>query len=332
MEFKIYSTFALLIFTIILGTLGYYLLYQGQAPLMDCLYMTLITLSTVGYGEVLDVSQNIPAKIFTMILMVFGIGVLAYAISLITAFFVEGALNDMLRRSSMNRQISKLKDHYIVCGGGDTGYYVVEEIQKMQEPMVLIEWDDDRIKAYRRYKNLLYILDDATDDEILIQAGVEKAKGIVAVLSCDKDNLFITVTARQMNPKIRIVAKGVGPKMSDKLFKAGADAVVCPNLIGGMRLASEMLRPTVVGFLDRMLRHSAQNIRIEEMSIPSRSSLVGKTIQECRFKEKYNLLVLAILSKNGEIEFNPPANTPLQEGSTLIVMGDRQNVRKMQSL
>lgn len=230
----------------------------------------------------------------------------------------------------MKRKIARLKDHYIICGIGETGLYVMEEFLKVGVPLVLVETDQERIEKCRQRGDILYIAGDCTDDEILIEAGIEQAQGIVAALPSDKDNLFITVTARQMNPHIRIVAKGA-VKMKNKLLKAGANAVVCPQSIGGLRMASEMIRPSVVSFLDRMLRDTQKTIRIEEIFIKEGSSLVGKTIQDSNLKDKYNLLVLSTVHL-GKVVYNPPADTALEPGLTLIVLGNNQEVRQAQEL
>lgn len=326
---RIYIIFLLLFCVTLFASTFYYYTFDRAVPFLDCVYMTVVTLSTVGYGEVLDISGNNTAKIFTMLLMISGVGLVAYGFSLTTAFFVEGQLSDLWRRHRMEQQIAHLSDHYIVCGGGGTGLSAMEEFLKLDTQVVVIDSDVDRLAELAlKTKNLFYIEGDSTEDEVLILAGIERAKGVLIALRSDKDNLFITVSARQLNPKIRIVSKGAGQKMKEKLQRAGADATVCPNLIGGLRMASEMVRPTVVSFLDLMLRDTNRTMRIDEIKISSKSSYLGKTLKESRLKENFDILVLAIL-EGDKLIYNPTAEISFTQKSTLIFMGDEKQVARM---
>ncbi|WP_372369216.1 TrkA family potassium uptake protein [Candidatus Uabimicrobium sp. HlEnr_7] len=328
---KILTIIILLSSTIVFGSCGYYFISGGEESFIDCVYMTVITLTTVGYGEVVDVS-NIWVKIYTMFLMLFGIGVLGYCISLTTAFLVEGELVKILKERRMKRAMSDLKDHYIVCGSGPIALHVVQELMKTEVPTVVIDEDaEDFTKQFSR--NLVFWINgDPSDDDLLLEANIENAKGIVVTSSSDKDNLYITVSVRQLNPNIRIVAQTSCIKMKEKLQRVGANAIICTNAIGGLRMASEMIRPSVVSFLDKMLRHSGGTMRIEEIRVDSSSPLIGKTIAESNFKEKFNLLILAIMNSNGDIYYNPASRTVLKENDTLIVMGVREKVNQTRRL
>ncbi len=325
---RLYIVLIALMLVVLAGSTGYYLIFGGQPKFMDCVYMTVISLTTVGYGEVLDVSGNMPAQLYTMILIIFGMGVLLYAISTLTAAIVEGELSGILRKKQMEKRIAKLNGHYIVCGIGHTGRHVLTELLKNQEQIVLIEQDRETIERCRSLGDLFYVNGDATDDANLIAAGIERAAGIIICLPSDKDTLYVTMTARMINPTIRIISSMTEQAIEPKLVKAGADKVVSPNFIGGLRMASEMIRPTVVDFLDHMLRSRQGNIRIHEIQISKKSPVHEKKISESGIRDKYDLLVLAVKGISKEIEFNPSPQDILEEGMTLIVMGDVDNIAK----
>jgi voltage-gated potassium channel len=310
------------------GSTGYYLIFGGKPRFMDCIYMTVVSLTTVGYGEVIEVTGNIPAQIFTMILITFGMGIILYGISTMTAIIVEGELTGILRKKRMLKEIQKLKNHVIVCGGGETGRPVLIELAKNKEPMVLIEQEEENIERCQSIENLLYIRGDATDDENLMAAGIESASGIIIALPADKDNLYVTMTARMLNKRIRIVSRMIDQKLEAKLKMAGADRVVSPNTIGALRMASEMIRPTVVDFLDSMLRSSRGNLRIHQLTVTEGSGLAGKTLRESGLKDKFDLLVLGAKQKSEDIRFNPSPSETLGAGMTLIVMGEVENIAR----
>lgn len=232
----------------------------------------------------------------------------------------------------MAKQIDKLKDHYIVCGGGETGEGVIAELCKNDEIAVLIEQNPDRIEHCKTVCNLLFIQGDATDDENLSAAGIERAAGVVITLPSDKDTLYVTMTARMLNQKIRIISRMTNKQLEPKLLKAGANVVVCPNAIGALRMASEMIRPAAVDFLDRMLRSGRGDIRIHELTVSENSNFNAKEIRECGLKERYGLLVLGVKSESNEIEFNPAPNQVLTAGTTLIIMGAVGQIAKVKDL
>jgi len=324
---RLYLVLVAIFFVIIVGSTGYYIIFGGKPKFMDCLYMTVISITSVGYGEVLDVSGNILAQLFTMILITFGMGVILYGISTLTASIIEGELSGIWRRNKMEKKIKKLNNHYIVCGGGKSGGHVLEELTKNKESVVLIELDESIIERHLALnEDLLYVHGDATDDQNLLTAGITNAAGIIISLPSDKDTLYATMTARMLNAKLRIISKAVDYKLAFKLKTAGANGVVSPNFIGGLRMASEMIRPTVVDFLDSMLRSSQGQLRIHQIVVASNSNVAGKKIMESGLKDKFNLLVLGSKLPAQEIEFNPPATQILTAGMTLIVMGDVENI------
>jgi voltage-gated potassium channel len=326
---RLYYILFCIFLVVTVGSCGYYVIFDGSANFLDCVYMTVVSITTVGYGEILQITGNTQAEIFTMFLITFGMGVLVYGVSTLTASIIEVDFSGILRKKRMVKQIGKLNNHFIVCGGGETGRGVLDELVKCDEAVVLIEMDADMIeRCQSTVENLLVIQGDATEDENLITAGIEHAAGIIVSLPSDKDNLYITMTARMLNKHIRIISRMINQRLEPKLKKAGADKVVSPNAIGALRMASEMIRPTVVDFIDSMLRTSSKNIRINQMTISEDSPAIGKDIRTCGFREKFGLLILGFKNRDGDIEFNPAPQHVLAPGMTLVVMGEVQDVSR----
>ena len=236
----------------------------------------------------------------------------------------------------MLNRIKQLKNHYIVCGLGDTGRHAIAELQKTNSPYVVIEHQEDGIKRLQEqhgdiYKEMLYLIGDATDEEILESAGVNRAIGLLTMLPQDKENLVVTVMVRQKNPTIRIVARCTDLKYSERMIKAGANSVVSPNHIGGLRLASEVLRPHVVGFLDLMLKEQSRTLRIEEVVVPTNSPWIGKPLGDLGLRTKFNLLPMAVKhapEASQSLWVNPPDSITMKEGMIIIVLGDMGDLRR----
>lgn len=323
-----------LVGTAAISVAGYRLLGGSNVTLLQALYMAVITLAGIGYGEIVDTSHNPTLRVFNIFVVLFGATIMVYVLSVVTAFLVEGEMTNLFRRRKMQKRISQLKDHYIICGLGDTGRYVIEELQAMHKPYVVIETHEDYVEKFRdTHRDLLYIIGDATDETVLDQTNVEHAKGLIAGLATDKDNLVITFLARQKNPDIRIVARcSDEAKFSERMLKAGADSTVSPNRIGGMRLASEALRPHVVQFLDAMLKEQSHTLRIEEIEVPTGSRWIGQSLEHLKLRSRHNLVALAV--KNSSMHpspaflVNPPDEQLLQEGAVVIVMGDVDDVKR----
>ena len=331
----IYAVILLLVVTT-LSVGGYLWLGGPHVTFLQALYMAVITLAGVGYGEIVDTSHNPVLRIFNMFVVLVGVTITVYVFSSVTAFLVEGEITNIFWRRRMQKRISELKDHYVVCGLGTTGRHAVEELKKTGTPFVVIETHEENIQKLREHldaAHLLYIIGDATDDEVLVQAGIARARGLIVALSADKDNLVIIVMVRQMNPKIRIVARCTDPKFSEKMLKAGANSTVSPNHIGGLRMASEMLRPHVVSFLDLMLKEQSRTLRVEEIEVGNASSWVGKTLAQIDLRTAYNLLPMAVKRTGGAAEghyqVNPPDSLTLEKGMVLIVIGDVKDLHRV---
>jgi voltage-gated potassium channel len=315
------------------GVVGYKLIGGTAHSWLDALYMTTITLTTTGYGEVIPIAEKPVAQAFTIVLLLFGATGVVYFASVITAFLVEGDLTAGFRRRRMQRAIDELQGHYIVCGAGQAGLAVLHELRETHRVAVLIETDEPTIsRLLEDWPELFVVRGDFTDDTTLVQAGVERAAGIVFCADSDKDSLVGTVTARHLSSTVRIVARATDERAIQRLRSAGADGVVSPGLIGGMRLASELVRPTVVGFLDRMLRDKGHALRIEEVEVPIGSPFAGRRVEDLSLRQYQNLLVLAAQhAASGELVYNPPPDHRLAEGDRLIVMGTPVGITGLES-
>lgn len=314
---------------------GYWLINRGRTnpdgsaiDFLQCLYMTVISTFTVGYGEAIAVVTPVD-KIYTMFVIVLGLSTMGYGISQMTAFVVEGELLGILERRKMDKQIAAMKGHFIVCGTGDVGRYVIEEMLATQRPFVAVDGDAEQLKRMSAGQRFPYVVGDATDEEVLEAAGVKMAAGVVCAMENDRDNLVLAMTCRMHNPKIRIVAKCQDVKLSQRIRNAGADAVVSPQFIGGMRLVSEMVRPTVVSFLDLMLRDKEKGVRVEEVRVEAGSALAGSRLADHAVANS-GVLVMALQAPGiTTFVYGPPSDTVLQAGSTLVVLGDTEHVRKL---
>jgi voltage-gated potassium channel len=331
----LYGLLAILV-VIIGGGIGYYLIGDGRWTLSDCLYMTVITITTVGYDEVLHGMNTVHyARMFTVILLVFGTGTIVFFASTITAFIIEGDLRNVLFASKLKKRIKRMKDHVVVCGAGSTGRNVIEELIKTGVSVIAIDTREEELKAIADAHpdaSYSYIVGDATDDDVIAQVNINGARGVVAALSSDKDNLYLTVSARQTNPSARIIARCAELSHVEKIRRSGADAVVSPNYIGGLRMVSEMLRPSVVRFLDDMMRDARAAYRIEEVTLGDAVRTLGETLRDARVRERFGMTVLAMRDKDASVwTYNPDASEKLAPGMTLVVLGSPEQVSQLRS-
>ncbi|MEO6776007.1 MAG: potassium channel protein [Kofleriaceae bacterium] len=330
----LYGLIAMVV-VVIGGGVGYYLIGGGAWRLRDCIYMTVITVTTVGYGELLKGMDTVEyARGFTIVLLLFGTGTIVFFASTITAFIIEGDLKNALFANKLKKRMKTMKDHVIVCGAGSTGRNVIEELIATGIPVFAIDTRESELRdiAERHPKaNFTYLAGDATDDDIIGQTNLPEARGLVAALSSDKDNLYLTVSARQTNPGARIIARCAEVSHVEKIKRAGADAVVSPNFIGGMRMVSELLRPAVVAFLDDMLR-DRRVYRIAEVRLGARTAELGTTLRDARVRERFGMTVLAMRAgDSAEWTYNPDASEKLSAGMTLVVLGSVEQVAALQA-
>ncbi|MEI7843979.1 MAG: potassium channel protein [Gallionellaceae bacterium] len=321
--------FVALILVMIIGTIGYHILGGDKHSWLDCFYMTFITIATIGYGEIVDVSQYEYGRLFTIFIGFTGIGVLGYVLSTVTAFTLERDINESWRRKKMQQRIAQMKDHYIVCGVGLVGSNVAHELTSTGRSCVIVDSDLETIQRYlTAHPGQLYLHGDATDNDVLLAAGVLRAKGVFAVAHDDSQNLVISLSAKQLNPLLRVVARCHDVKNAEKTRRAGADEIVSPDFTGGLRIVSAMVRPHVVSFLDDMLKSEA-SVRMEEIKIPD--DLTGKPLTVL-YQGNADCLVLAIRNKTNQWVFNPPSNQVVSGGDVLMVMTTPDGRARMEQL
>ena len=334
---RIITALLLLLGVATIAVIGYRVLGGPSVTLLQAIYMTVITLSGVGYSEIVDTSHNPVLRVFNVVIVVFGVAVAVYVFSVLTAFLVEGELRDLFRRRKMHKRIDQLNNHYIVCGLGETGRHAVEELQITNAAYSVVEISEETVNKFREHSNrtygdMLYVVGDATDEAVLREAGLDRARGLITTLPSDKENLVITVIVRQQNPNVRIVSRYTELNFSERMLKAGANSTVSPNRIGGLRLASEVLRPHVVRFLDLMLQEKSDALRIEEIAISRNSGWIGKTIGDLNLRSRYNLLPLALehIDETSPVRltFNAPDQTVVSAKMIMIVMGAASDLRR----
>lgn len=314
---------------LLIGTLGYRLLGGPAYSWLDCFYMAFITISTIGYTEAVDVTGYAYGRLFTVFIAISGIGVLGYVLSTFTAFMLESDLNVAWRRKKMQKRIAKLQDHYIVCGVGRVGSNIAYELELTGRPFVLVDASLDNIESYLlKHPEQLYLHGDATDNDVLLAAGLLNARGIFAVAHDDTLNLVICLSARQLNAEVRIVARCHDMKNAEKTRRAGADEIVSPDFTGGLRLVSAMVRPQVVSFLDEMLK-SDENLRMEEIIVPA--SFAGRNLQSLSSHSR-DYLLLATRKPLGKWLFNPLSDHEVADGDVLMVMATPQGRTTLERL
>jgi voltage-gated potassium channel len=337
---RLISAGVLFLTLITVSVTGYRLLGGPSVTFLQALYMAVITLAGVGYGEIVETAHNPALRVFNMGVVLFGVAVTVYVFSVVAAFLVEIEATNPFWRRRMQKRIGELRGHYIVCGLGDTGRHIADEMHRTGTHFVVIDLREDLIKKVGDthpdlFHDLMYVVGDATEEETLSKAGIQHAKGLVAALPNDKDNLVVTVIAHQAFPTLRIVARASHLKFAERMVRAGAQATVSPSHIGGLRMASELIRPHVVGFLDLMLKDQSQTLRVEDIEIEADSPWVGNPLSETKIHSRHNLLVLAVKSAGGtaapKLWVNPPEKLIVQAGTAIIVMGDSKDIRQARS-
>ncbi len=317
------------------GTVGYLVLGRGRWDAADCAYMTVITISTVGFYELGHLRDVPGARALTVGLIVSGVGVLAYMQSNLTALLVEGVIGQVLRRRRMQSDIAKLSGHIVVAGAGGTGKHVVEELVATQTPFVVIDRSEHTLRQVSDDLcggKMLFVHGDATVDHVLLAAGVQRARGVVAALTHDKDNLYVTLSARSLNAGARIVSKVVEDEAAPKILKAGASSIVNPTMIGARRLAGELIRPEVHEFLDQMVRDKDRNLRLEEVVVQPGSAFAGKALKDTPIRRETRALVVAVRGSDREFVYNPEPDHVILAGTTLVVLGEADSIVKLRRL
>lgn len=299
-------------FVVILGTVGFMTI--EEISLFQAFWMTMITVLTVGYGDAVPVTQA--GKVFALLIIPVGVGIVTYAIGVVAAMIIEGNLFHAVRRKKMDKQIAQLQNHIIVCGCGRVGLQVVHELQEKKIPFVVVDKDESILEK----EKLLYVHGDATEDQVLHHAGISKAAGLVAIVANDAENVFITLTARGLNDAIKIVARAEKPETEDKLKRAGANKVINPSSMAGIHIAKGIANPLTVHYIDTVLYGVEQSFVIEEIAVGEGSILASKSLLESDVRNQFDVTILAIL-RNGDVIHNPTGQEKLQEHDMIIVFG-----------
>ena len=325
--FKLKLSFFLLIATIAFGTTGY-IVIEGMLP-FEAFYMTIITISSVGFSEIKPLSDL--GRGMTIIIIILGISLLTYTLGQVARIFVEGELRKVLGRRKLEKQIAELQDHYIICGYGRIGGIIVHELKTAKIPLVVIEQDPASIEILES-EGTLYLNMDATSDEALQAAGLDKARGLVTAVSSDADNVFIALSAKGMRPDIFILARASDVKNEAKLLRAGASRVVCPYQMGGRRMAEILHKPTVVDFLDQTMMHTELGLQMEEAVIVEGAPIAGKTLVGSNLRQEFGVIIVAIKRSSGEMIFNPGPGEIFNAGDVVVAIGKKVELRRMSTV
>ena len=312
---------------VLFGTIGYILIEDWE--FLDALYMTIITISTVGFSEVHHISKA--GRLFTIVLVFFGVGFTLYIAAAVVQFMVEGRIRIILGRRRLEKKIDRMKNHYIVCGYGRIGRVLCKNLRRKPLDLVVVEKDPE-LTSVMDADGVLYISGDAADEENLIRAGINRAKGLIALLASDADNVFLVLTARQLAPDLSIIARASQEKAKSKLQAAGANTVESPYEMGAVSMAHRIIRPTVTSFLNLAFAHKRKDIQMEEIPVSASSDLVNVLLKDTGIRQKYNLIIIAIKKQDKSMLFNPSFEATIEVGDTVIAVGEEANLQKLESI
>ena len=317
----------LLILVILLGVSGYMSIEHWD--FLDALYMAVTTLTTVGYSEVHELTN--PGRIFTIFFIIIGVVYFLYIAGAVVQFMVEGQIRTILGRRSLDKKIDRLKNHYIVCGYGRIGKTLCTMLKRKAVDLVVIEKNKDLIPVMVENK-VFYISGDAGDETNLIRAGIRHAKGLIAVLATDTDNVFLVLTARQLNPDIYIMANASHNESKPKLIAAGANRVELPYDMGAVSMAQRIIRPTVTNFLNLAFAQKRKDIQMEEIPVSPSSELVSIMLKDSGIRQRFNLIIIAIKKSDDSMLFNPSFEAVIESGDTVIAVGEEENLKKLEKI
>jgi voltage-gated potassium channel len=288
--------------------------------------MTVTTLTTVGYREVRELSSV--GRWFTIILIIGGVGTMLYALSTGAKFIIEGEIQELVGRRRLEKKIKELKDHYIICGYGRMGRIIARELKSEKVKLIVIE----KNPAVHEKEEAFVIIGDATEDDLLKEVGIEKAKGLISVLPTDAENLYVVLSAKGLNPDLFIVARAGEEGSEQKLLRAGADRVISPYHIGGLRIAHTVLKPAVVDFIELATKSGNIDLQMEEIPIPEGSGLMGLSLDQCGIGRDLGVIIVAIKKPSGDMKFNPTFRTLVEPGDTLIALGEVSKLKELEDM
>ncbi len=320
---KLKIALLVLVAIIIAGALGFHLL-EGWT-VFESFYATIVTISTVGYGDFMP--KTTWGRLFTVTLIIFGVGTMFYTAGLFAESAIEGRLRMILGRGKLERAISKLHDHYIICGCGRIGFLIARELSEEKVPFVVIDKEPEVIQKIED-EGFVYYKGDATDDKTLIGAGIRRAKGVVCVLPTDAQNLYVILTAKELKADIYVLSRSEEESSESRLARAGADRVMSPYTLGGMRMAMAILRPAMLDFIEITTRRQSLELRMEELAICDGSPIIGKSLEASEIRQKYGLIIVAVKKDSGKMIFNPLANYIIERGDKMIAMGEDEHVTR----
>lgn len=313
----------LLLISVIIGMLGFMGIENYSA--VEAFYMAIITLSTVGFTEVKPLSDG--GRIFTGLYIIFNLGIFAYAISIITTYIVEGEFREIFHQYIISKRVQRMHNHIIVCGFGRNGSKTCEELLKSHRQFILVEQDASLADSFPEDPNFEYIIGDATADDTLLDAGIERAEAIITTLPRDTDNVFITLTARELNPDVYIISRATEESAAKKLYRAGADQVVMPDAIGGVHMAQLITKPEVIEFLNMLTGVSSEHLKLEDITYDElKQEYRNKSIKELDVRRLTGATVIGFKSQTAGFTFNPPGDLQITPGDTMIIIGTTENL------
>lgn len=321
---KVAKSFAILVVVLLAGTIGYMMLEKWS--FLDSLYMTVITITTVGFREVGDVSEA--GRVFTIFIIFSGMGIIAYILGITAQAMVDFQMRSLIGRTKLGIKMRLIKDHYIICGFGRIGKIISRELKLNRIPVVVIDSHPEERNTLES-EDIPFVIDDATSEDVLLEAGIERAKGLISVVASDADNLFITMSARGLNPSLFILSRADEEQTEKKLLRAGANKVFLPYLIGGQKMANSIIKPAVTDFLDFTVHNRNMGLEMEELGVGEKSLLNGRTLVESGIRQEMDVIIVAIRKKEGEMRFNPSSQTLIRSGDTLIALGKSDDLEKL---
>jgi voltage-gated potassium channel len=316
----------LLFLIIIVGVLGYHFI-EGW-PILDCFYMTVITIFTVGFKEVRALSPQ--GQFFTIFIILSGVGTAIFAFTKVAEMVFEGGVNEFWRRKKMDKDLQSLKDHYIICGYGRMGKIVSQRFKEEKLPFVIIENKPEKIELLKKERKYLFIDGDATIEDNLMKAGIKNAKALAALLPSDADNLYLVLTVRLISPSLFVLSKVLDEKAEKKILQIGANRIVSPYMLSGLKIAQGLIRPTLVDFLDVIIRRKELSLFMEEFTLKKNSKIVDKNLIESNVRKETNVIIVAVKKPGKEIIFNPSSDFIVKAGDTILVLGYQEEISKFE--